>query len=106
VKSGTTGPRRKRPTRTTKVFVPELGLKVTVRAPTDGELKGTGEDLSTPEAVARVTKRIISAAVVSPKLTAAQIESLSDESIERICGARLLLHPVTAALRARVRRTS
>ncbi|HUR86335.1 MAG TPA: hypothetical protein VMY78_13420 [Solirubrobacteraceae bacterium] len=99
--------KRQRKTRTTSVFLPELGRKVTVRGPTEGELaKRTGEDTSTPEAIARVAKRVVGTVVVSPRLTTRQVESLSDESVELICKTNLLLHPVTAAMRASAQRVA
>lgn len=93
----------KRP-RTTEVFVPELDRKVTVRAPTDGELKGDGRDVSTPELYRRSLLEIVGGAVISPKLTREQVEELSGDSIERICEANLRLHPKTAALLMRSRK--
>lgn len=90
--------------RQARVAIPELSTPLTVRAPTPRELQGSGEDISTADAMLAILNRIVRASVIEPKLSEAQVAALSFESKNLICETSLRLNPQTAALLRRARK--
>lgn len=89
---------RSRASRTVSVFIPELKCKVVVRGLTDGETRGPAAVPTTLDGVYATGREAAGRFIISPNLTGAQLQSLSEATVKRVCEVAFRLNPRTAHL--------